>query len=479
MKLHSRLNFLQIVLMGISMTIASQFHVSARSSDLQDKADSKPLDSASTTSSKYVDQSLWPYLNPDSSLFPSEMDSMKAAAIYRELIPDLSAYNRISSNLRNRKISSEVANTRLQPIIQRLWPKMEEIIRLNPFHKSAKTWLGMVIYPSLERQFLAQEEWKNYIRIASNLIQIHPENYHYNYYGKIANAYFQLDEVQEVLVNYRKGITSLFDTYEDSIYANQERYIAVLRFYMTRRWQIEESLSLIDAAIISLKNLLVIAPDDQKQILQRRLERLQWDDRNLNATRKKEKANQLWNDAKYEQTHAILENLLDSLRTEAAKDEINWLLARIEYNNLKQRYQALNRLWQVIKKTPLDSMGMPVDSTYQRYITTYADLCIRQGVAELNLEHRRAAYIYFSRASEIEGRHQARCYYYLARLISLDPRSVKHTQRTIEYGQKAWDLRENLNDGERKYLARLISLAYQQSGEFDVALEWYKIYYQL
>lgn len=479
MRHYFRFNFLKIALLSILVTIFLYVHAIAKPSDIQTGTNTSSRVSMSTTSNKYVDTSLWPYLNPDSSMVASAADSIKARAIIGEIAPDLRAFLRINEDLRKRKISSDEADQRRYPICKRIRPKLERVIRLNPFYRTAKNWL-QVVYSILEKQFHTQKNWKEYIPIASNFLQILPEKNRYFFYGRIANVYYQLNESKLALDSYQSAITSLFDNYEDSLYTTNQKYMLPLLTYLTRRAQLQEKLYFIDAALISYNNLLLITQDDrQKEAIRRRIKRLQWDDRNINATQKREEAFSLYGEKKYEQAHTLFSELYDSLRTNAARDEINWWLARIEYINLKQRYQGLERMWKIIKKTPLDSTGMPIDSTYRRYLNTYAQMCLWQGVEEFNLEHFRSAFIYFSKASEIEGEHQARCFYYLAYLVSLDYKSVQHAQRTIEYGQKAWALRNDLNESEKKFLAQRISFAYKQSGDFDAALDWYKIYHNL
>lgn len=436
-------------------------------------------DSLRAVTFKDSDDSLLIYLNPDSSRLYEQRDNLKARAILEEIKRELFTLRNISRDLRNNKISSDEANKRRFPITQRIKPRLEEAIRADPFDRVVKSWFRSV-YRNLENRYRQREEWKKYIPIANIYIHILDEKNRYSIFDDIGNAYYQLSELEQSHYYYKKSIASLFENYEDSLNANSSRYIRALRIRLNRRYRIEEKLSKIDATIISLSNLLQISPDEQQKIIRAKLRKLKWDDRNINASEKKIEAIKLSNAEKYDEAYKLYKEILDSVKTEVARDEINWRLSRLEFFQLKRQYQGLNRLWQVIKKGFIDSGEAQSDSTYREYLGNYARMCYEQGRREYReLGHLRAAFIYFSRASEIKSPYQARACYFLTALVSGSPKSIKHSQKTIEYGTKAWRLKNDLGKISQKNLAFFISRAYQEKGDFDSALEWYEIYYRL
>ena len=422
--------------------------------------------------------SLLVYLSADTSQFSAECDSARAAAILESLRQELFDFNRVSRDLMRRKISSDEADARKFPIAQKVRSRLEDAIQSDPHNRSVKRWLRLV-YRNLEGVYRDREDWEHYIPIARRYLCTLSESNHHIFLSYIGNAHYELNQFDLSWLYYNKSIVSLFENYEDSLNAESPRYTRYLYSRMYRRATIEENQNRVDAALISLEHLLAIAPENQIKRLIAKYDRLSWDDRNVPASNKKIEAIRLTNDEQPEAAYEIYKEIIDSLNTRSARNEINYRMARIEYFDLKLRYQALNRLWGILKNAPLDSSGSFCDSSYVSYQKTYATMCYSQGIHELQLEHLRAAFIYFSKASESAGPYQARAFYYLTRIVSSAQRSVQHAQRTIEYGNRAWSLRDELANGYQRNLALLISLAYRESGEFDEALEWYKIHYRL
>ncbi|MBN1350980.1 hypothetical protein JXJ21_16285 [candidate division KSB1 bacterium] len=419
-----------------------------------------------------------PFLNQDTTAIEIGIDGDLARDILLELKRDLYALNKITRSQRERQISSQEADIQRFPIAQKIQSRLEDALRANPFDRSVRSWLRQV-YRNLEDQYRESEDWGNYIPVAIRYTLMRDQKNRHIYYSTIGNAFYEIQQYEKSHAYYQTSITALFEFFADSLEANSLRYLRILRSRLYRRAEIEEELGRIDAAIISWGNLVTIAPEDLQRSFQIRLERLKWDDRNIKASEKRTEATRLYIKDEFEKSYKLYKEILDSLKTEAARDEINWRLSRIEYFRFNLRYQGLHRLWQVVKKIKMDSIVTTADSTALTYLGTYAQMCYAQGLREFKeLGHLREAFMYLSLASEIENPNQSKAFYHLTELHT-NARRISHSERAIEYGKKAWILRDDLPPTYQKNLALFLSHSYEECGEFDEALTWYQIYHKL
>ncbi|MDZ7261777.1 MAG: hypothetical protein ONB05_06705, partial [candidate division KSB1 bacterium] len=174
-----------------------------------------------------------------------------------------------------------------------------------------------------------------------------------------------------------------------------------------------------------------------------------------------------------EQAKQAFLELLDQVQTEKAADEVNYWIARLDFYYLDNKEEGISRLWEVIKKTPIDSAtGAPVDSTYQTYFDYYGRMCYKLG-DEKRSDFQREAFIYFSKAASIDNPNRAMSLYRLALLSNID------AETAMDYASQAWALKEELSQLYQRYVARILYQSYQKKGEFDEAVRWYRRYIEL
>jgi hypothetical protein len=155
----------------------------------------------------------------------------------------------------------------------------------------------------------------------------------------------------------------------------------------------------------------------------------------------------------------IYEGMLPTLRTSAAKNEIGWKLALIEFVNLNHREQAAERLLHIIETIPA---GAPPDSLSRLYFDNYGAMCLSLGNEKIEVD-RTLAYTYFMQASSINWSGRGKSYFAMATLADADP------QQAVRDAEKAYALAHQLDHDELINLHRLLIRGYRRLQQFDKA----------
>lgn len=376
-----------------------------------------------------------------------------------------------------RRFKSEENEPAKLSLLKTMQPDLEQALRLHPNNKTIQQYLSLT-YQLLSRSFEGAANWADYVLVNTRRMSLMEPKNNFSIYFSLGKAYLKLEEYDFGRAAYDSMVSNLFSFYEDSLMHGSQRFLRFLYLGLSGRGSCEEKLYLQEQALRSWRHALTVSPENNRAYIQGKIEKtLLWDGGNLLAIKKRNEAYIFYNEKKHKQAKAVFKEVLPQLQTDAAKTEINRLIAQIDFHFLENRYLGLNRMWKIVKNYPhmdLSSDSLKTDSLFQIYKTDYANMCLRQGVQELNSHHRRRAYIYLSKAAELEWHLQSSACFYMVYLLSNNAGShITHAEEIVKYGARAWGNQKNpLPESLRKQIATFISKAYQQKGDFEMAQVW-------
>jgi tetratricopeptide (TPR) repeat protein len=155
--------------------------------------------------------------------------------------------------------------------------------------------------------------------------------------------------------------------------------------------------------------------------------------------------------------------LIPTLTARTAVDETEWRLAIVDYN-LGRTEDAAERLRTLVDRTPMDSVGAPVDPAYARYFDDYGTLCMNLGrSARAERRDNRTALKYLTQASEIAWSGRGTAYFEAARLVQAN------LPAALESAMAAYALEDTMTVEQRLDLYRLLMELHRRSGDFEGA----------
>ncbi len=268
----------------------------------------------------------------------------------------------------------------------------------------------------------------------------------------------------EAHVNIQKSIELILDTDWDSINTDE------LFDHYALRAEAEIKLGKVKEALLTLNYARLIAPSkEQEAIIQQKINWINWDSGNLeNSHKYDEVLEKLKSTTDYSK---IKQNLLDLLRqtsSENARNEINWQLARIEFQYLDQREKAISRLFELIQHIEYDTAVTPMNPQHQKYIEDYCKMCYNMGMHFVDEQKLRHAFVYFLQSIRYEWAGMGKSYLQLALLAS-----SRH-EYALDYCQKAFQCADQLSLNEISDLYHLLFVAHTAQGNFPEAKRWYQ-----
>ncbi len=298
-------------------------------------------------------------------------------------------------------------------------------------------------------------------------------------FANLAEIYFKLGDWNSAYKNFDAARNALIRSAIFSV-PNPQPYFSRLaevpvdtnRVVAYLNWQAICKTKLYDAqpALALYRQAQRMTPDAElKQRFQERIDWILWDDGNIRASEIREKGDSLRIIAKdYPATKKIYsESLLPILWTKRTKDEINWRIALIDFVQLGNKAEGVQRLYYVVKNSAVDSLtGAPLDSNYVRYFNDYGKMCFNLG-NEYYQKDKLIAYIYFQQAATINYHERGKAFLRLAQISEFDPReTIELCQKTIRYA-------DALDESEKMILYKVMHNAYRKLGDFKNARFWF------
>lgn len=201
------------------------------------------------------------------------------------------------------------------------------------------------------------------------------------------------------------------------------------------------------------------------QQLQNYLIWINWDGGNLKASELRDDALRLEQVGDYKKAHHKYLELLEILTTQRAKNEIDWKVASIDFNYLKEKLEAIQRMFRVVQNIQKSGSSHELNKVY---LQDYAAMCYSVGVDYYNQHKYRLAYIYINQAAQFEWKHRGDCYLQLAILSEVNPsENIQNCQKALDYSNQL--SRENI-----KKIQKMLTVSFIRMGEFELAQNYYQ-----
>jgi len=422
--------------------------------------------------------SLWNLINTrmDTSKKISEEDKEKAIEAYNRGAKKIQEIVEINSGQVD-SVDREVISSQIFQILLNAQESFETSLQLNPFDTETRTWLAWV-YESVANRFKQAKKYEDAVITLKNLIRVNkgePELYY-----RLGINYFFLKRWQDAYMNFKKAEEMLLQTafiQMDSFPADSIEFKKAMNSVPVDTTQLfniiyfqadaEAKMYEAQAALASLERALKIAPS-QKEVndIIEYIKWIKWDDGNISASEMNDYYYRLYMQGKYEKATEGYKKLLKELKTQRAKDQVNWTVATIEFQHLNKKEQGISRLMKVVKRTIKDQNGAPIDTTYRRYFADYGIMCHNMGIEHLK-KNPKIAFIYFKQAVLIDSPIRGKSYIELAKLSRSNP------GETIEKCHIALEPLNNLTLDDQIQVYQLLVEGYIKQGKIEKAKEYF------
>ncbi len=415
---------------------------------------------------------IWHYLeleHPDDHEV-TDQDNLEAIEAFNEAadyIRDIDALQR------TRSAEDEEMLQEYALLVDRAIGSFEEALRLNPFDSEVRLWLGQ-LYGIKASRLNEQQEHRKAIEVLEKLARLEKGD-HVVYYA-LAENYFSLGNYRVAADNFDRAIRTLRDVVPLSDYYDEHgamsqrdssnlfiytyyKGLSFLHLYNTPR-----SLAIFDEAMD-----LALTEDD-RQSVQSEIDFINWDNGNIRASLEREHIiTRLVNQGRMEEAEQRFKELMPDLRSDKARDEIDWRLAVVEYQNGKEK-EAAERLLQLVSRSETNNDGLPTNSDYMRYFNDYGLICFNIGQSYLAERDRRNALAYFMQSSKVNWRNRARAYLQIANILS------NNVPESIRYATLAESERNSLNEQDQRTLYSLLTDLHRRNGDMDEARRYHQIW---
>jgi len=399
----------------------------------------------------------------DSQYVVAKIDTMKSLKTFNKGVKLAREAFDLISELKQPDLDSLVKRKiKLKAILlfEKARADFEQTFKLNPLDMKTQTYL-IWVFQNLAELY---DHCDNTLRAISMLEYLtYILNDDSKLYYTLGEKYFNIGKWDQALANVRTSIELILDDDWNKIDTKQ------LFWHYHLRANTEIQLDMIPEALLSLNYAKLIAPTEiESKEVQKKIDWINWDDGNLAASRKSDSLDTELNQGTEDYLKIKQEylNLLNQVRTDKARQDINWRIAQLEFNFLREREKAVERMLKVVQQVKFDSTNKVEEVRCQKYIEDFCTMCYILGMEHLGTQHYKKAFVYFYQSTEFGWSQIGKCYLQLAKLSSLDNCAV------LKFGQQAFANESQLTNEERSTLYHLFYMAYKRLGKFDDATFW-------
>jgi tetratricopeptide (TPR) repeat protein len=348
----------------------------------------------------------------------------------------------------------------------------ENAILLNPYDTDARSWLARVYSLKAER-FESENDYERAAGELENLLQL--EKGKHEIYYRLAENYYKMNAWQpayDIFVQAERVLkeTSFLRiedpeaTLEDLNNAPVDT--SILFYYRYYQGITQARLYNADNALRILKSAEKLAKTEKdREAVVSYIDWINWDDGNILGSEIRDSLLVLQNKGDFRKAMNGFLKLVKSLKTQQARDEIEWRAAVLDYQKIGNKDSAVKRLHALIQRTAKLPGGQPADTSYQRYFEDYATMCYNLGLDYASSRKWQEAYAYFLQASQINWKGQAKSHVEIAKIVQNNPDLV------IKHCKQAQENENTLSKVEKQQLYQLLSVAYLKKGMTDLAKE--------
>lgn len=339
----------------------------------------------------------------------------------------------------------------------------EETFRLNPYDIRTQNYLVWVFQNLAELHDHCSNTLRaiNMLECLTYILHDDPKLYY-----TLGEKYFHVGRWDRALVCIKTSIDLILDDDWNKIDTKQ------LFWHYDLKASAEIQMNMIQEALLSLHYAKLIAPSEiEAADMQKKMDWINWDDGNLDASRKSDTLNYrlLTGEGDYSRIKLEYLDLLNQVQSVRAQQDINWRIAQLEFKFLNEREKAIERMLNIVKQVPLDSIKRAQNPELQKYLDDFGSMCYILGMEHLNSNNYKRAFIYFYQSTEFWWTQIGKSYLQLAKLSSLD------NSATLKFSKLALNNEHHLTTEERNSLYYIIFLAYKRLGLFEEANKWFQI----
>lgn len=400
----------------------------------------------------------------------TEQDNLEAIEAFNEAAEHI---RDIDALQRTRSAGDEQMLQEYARLVDQAIDGFEKALQLNPFDSEVRLWLGQ-LYGIKASRLNEQQEHRRAIEVLEKLARLE-KGEHVVYYA-LAENYFSLENYTIAADNFDRAIRTLRDVVPLSDHyaehgAMSRRDSTSLFIYTYYKGLSHLHLYDTPTALAVFDEAMALAQtEDDRQSVQSEIDFINWDDGNIQASMEREQIiTQLVNQGRLEEAESRYRELLPTLRSDSARDEIDWRLGVLEYQNGKEK-QAAERLLQLVNRSATNDDGLPTDPDYMRYFNDYGLICFNIGQSYLAERDRRNALTYFMQSSSVNWRNRGRAYLQIASILS------NNVSESIRYASLAESESHALNEQDRRTLYSLLTDLHRRNGDMDEARRYHQIW---
>ncbi len=384
-------------------------------------------------------------------------------------------------HLRGQGLSDDQLRERSQAHLDSAAVYFETALQFDPFDRNTRLWLAKVYQFQAER-FLGEARLEKAARVLEKLIRM--DRGQHGLYGRLAQVYHNRRLWEKALRNFRKAEAVLKQTavfrVPESQALNDAAVAAAIdsaALFLYVYYQAEDNirLSRAGAALQDLQRALLLARTDQDRgTVQSTIDWINWDDGNLGAVVFRDTVLSWIDQQKFAKAEQGFRALLQRVKTERARREVQWRLALVEFTYTGKADQALQRMQQVVHYFRDDTTGLAeADTMRSEYFDAYGTMCHNLGLEKLKQKKLRQALTYFQQSVAIPWKQRAKSYAEIARL------SINNPKAAVEAGEAALAGREQLSPAEELATLRILISALKRQGKLPEATRYFREYRQL
>lgn len=371
-----------------------------------------------------------------------------------ELINELKQNN--LDSLMTRKIKFKVIL-----LFEKARTYFEETFKLNPFDIKTQNYLIWIFQNLAELHDNCNNTLRaiNMLECLTYILHDDPKLYY-----TLGEKYFNIGRWDRALTCIRTSIDLILDDDWNKIDTKELFW----HYYLKANTEIQ--LNMIPQALLSLNYAKLITPGEKEaNEIQKKIDWINWDDGNIDASRKWDSLDLILNNGTEEYSAIKQEylELLTQVRTMGAKQDINWRIAQLEFKFLNEKEKAVERMLNVVKQVALDTTKKAAESAFQRYLNDFGSMCYILGMEHLKQDHNKEALIYFFQSIKFWWNQIGKSYLQLARLSNLD------NQAMLRFAKQALINENHLSKDEKNSLYYYIYLAFKRLGMFNEATKWF------
>lgn len=358
---------------------------------------------------------------------------------------------------------------------------LEEAVVLNPFDRQTHTMLARA-YQKLAGLHAQDQYWGRAAEIFTKLV--HMDAGQHSFFGNLASCYMRLGVWNKAVENFAIAESVLLESAVFQVPPDQPlndqtiaaaidsatyfTYVYNQAYANARLFREEETFR-------DLRRARILARDEENaELVQGLYDWGMWDDGKLETADKRDSILVYIDRGQFELAARESEILLPNLRTNRARQEINWRLAILEYARLKRPDDAINRMKRIIEFYEHDTTGLAQqDTMLSQYKNAYGSMCYNIGSKAKDVDRdQRLALAYFMQAVSISWPGEAKAHLGIADLIR------NNAQQSVDAAKMAYELRHQLSGNELCAALELIVDGLRRQRKIAEATRYFEEYRQ-